>query len=365
MPAVKDYYQVLGVSETATAAEIKKAYRRLAKQYHPDANPNDQAAAERFKEISEAHAVLSDAEKRKKYDAMRKYGAFGTGRGTQGAGRGAGPMGGVRFEDLDLGGFGGFSGLGDIFSSIFGKGRRPATVEPIEIAVEVSFRAAALGGKVPVTVSVTEACPTCAGSGAAPGAKVVACQECGGRGSISFGQGGFAVNRPCPVCRGRGRVPTQPCGQCVGRGEVAVNKRLLVSVPPGTESGSKVRLKGQGQRNPNGGPAGDLIVTFDVTPDRFFRREGLDVLCSVPVNIAQAMLGTRLKVRTLDGRKVVLRVPPGTQPGQKFRIRGQGIERNGRKGDQLVEVEVQVPGKLTKEQEKLVKQLAEEANLKY
>lgn len=362
MPGVKDYYQVLGVSEAATPAEIKKAYRRLAKQYHPDANPNDQAAAERFKEISEAHAVLSDAEKRKKYDTMRKYGAF-SGRGA-GAPRG-GATGGIRFEDLDLGGFGGFSGIGDIFSSIFGKGRRAATVEPIEITVEVSFRAAALGGKVPVTVSVTEACPTCGGTGAAPGAKVVACQECAGRGTISFGQGGFAVNRPCPVCRGRGRVPTQPCGQCAGRGEVAVNKRLLVSVPAGTESGSKVRLKGQGQRNPNGGAPGDLIVTFEVKPDRFFRRDGLDVICNVPVNVAQAMLGTKLKVRTLDGRKVVLRVPPGTQPGQKFRLRGQGIERNGRKGDQLVEVEVQLPEKLTKEQESLVKKLADDAGLRY
>ncbi|MGD2135220.1 MAG: J domain-containing protein, partial [Gemmatimonadales bacterium] len=233
------------------------------------------------------------------------------------------------------------------------------------VSVEIPFRTAALGGKVPVTIGVTEACPTCGGSGAAPGASVNPCQECGGRGTVTFGQGGFAVTRPCPACRGRGKVPTEPCPRCAGQREVSVNKRLLVTVPPGTDTGQKVRLKGQGQRPPDGGAPGDLIVSFQVQPDRFFRREGLDLVCTVPVNVAQAALGSNLKVRTIDGRRVVLRIPPGTQPGRKFRVRGHGIEKNGRKGDQLVEITVTVPEELTAEQEEALKAFADKAGLKY
>lgn len=368
MPAVKDYYQVLGVTEGASTDEIKKAYRRLAKKYHPDANPSDTSAAERFKEISEANGVLSDPEKRKQYDTMRKLGAFGAGR-RGGAGRPGGTS--FRFEDFDFGGgsggpFGGFGGLGDLFSSIFGRGKRSGeAVEPIEMTVEVPFRVAALGGKVPITVNVSEACPTCGGSGAAPGAKVDVCSECQGRGAVSFGQGTFAVNRPCPACRGLGRVPSQPCPRCVGQGEVTVPKRILVSVAPGTDAGQKVRLRGQGQRHQSGGPAGDLLVTFAVKPDRFFRRDGHNLHCTVHLNLAQAALGTKIKVRTIDGKHVVLRIPPGTQPGRKLRVRGQGIERNGRRGDQFVEIDVKLPDKLTPEQERLLKEFAEVSNLKY
>lgn len=363
MAAAKDYYQVLGVGSGASEAEIKKAYRRLAKKYHPDANPNDKSAADRFKEVSEAYSVLSDAEKRKQYDRMRKFGAFGGAGGPFRSRSGAST--GSRFEEVDLGGFSGFGGLGDLFSSIFGRGKRSPAAEPIEVTVEIPFRTAALGGKVPVTVGVTEACPACGGSGAAPGASVNTCQECSGRGTVTFGQGGFAVTRPCPACRGRGKVPSEPCPRCAGQGEVSVNKRLLVAVPPGTDTGHKVRLKGQGQRRPDGGPSGDLIVTFQVQPDRFFRREGLDLVCTVPVNVAQAALGSKLKVRTIDGRRVVLRIPPGTQPGRKFRVRGHGIEKNGRKGDQLVEIAVTVPEALTPEQEQALKAFADKAGLKY
>lgn len=368
MAPAKDYYQVLGVSEKASADEIKKAYRKLAKQYHPDANPNDSRAAERFKEISEANSVLSDPEQRKKYDMMRKFGAFAG--GPRSWGTRAGKAGAPKFEDFDLGGFAqggfsGFGGLGDIFSSIFGKGKRSGTVEPIEQVVEVPFKVAALGGKVTVSVPVTEACPTCGGSGAAPGAQVSTCQECGGRGTVSFGQGGFAVTRPCPACRGRGRVASQPCPKCSGQGEVSINKQLRVTVPPGTDSGHKVRLKGQGQRSATGGRPGDLIVTFQVKPDRFFRRDGLDIYCTVPLNLAQAALGTKLQVRTIHGQKVVLRIPPATQPGRKLRIRGQGIERNGKQGDQFVEIAVTIPESLTPEQEEALKNFAAAADLKY
>ena len=263
--------------------------------------------------------------------------------------------------------FGDFGGLGDIFSSIFGRGGRQAEprAESLEAVVEVPFRVAALGGKITVTIPVTDSCPTCAGSGGAPGASWSTCPECGGRGTISFGQGGFAVNRPCPQCRGRGRIPSQPCPTCRGAGDVRTEKRVAITVPPATESGSRIRLRGQGERAPAGGAVGDLIITFQVQPDRFFRREGLDLVCEVPLNLAQATLGTRLRVRTLDGKKVMLRIPPGTQPGRKFRIKGQGLEKNGRRGDQLVGVQVTVPDELTPEQQDLMKRFAESSGMSY
>jgi molecular chaperone DnaJ len=364
MAPAKDYYQVLGVSDKASADEIKKEYRSLAKQYHPDANPNNKAASERFKEISEAYSVLSDPDQKKKYDTMRKFGAFAGGPRSWGSRPGR--AGSTKFEDMDLGGLSGLGGLGDIFSSIFGKGgKRSGEVEPIEQTVEIPFKVAALGGKVPITIPVTEACPTCGGSGAAPGAQVSTCQECGGRGTVSFGQGGFAVNRPCPACRGRGRVASQACGRCAGGGEVSIDKKLRVTVPPGTDSEHKVRLKGQGQRNPTGGRPGDLIVTFKVKADRFFRRQGLDIHCTIPLNFAQAALGTKLQVRTIHGRKVVVKIPPATQPGRKLRIKGQGVERNGRKGDQFVEIAVKIPENLTPEQQELLEKFAAKADLKY
>src|SRR6266704_45899 len=361
MAAAKDYYQVLGVPETATVDEIKKAFRRLAKQYHPDRNPNNAQAAERFKEINEAQDVLSDPAKRKRYDQVRRYGAYAGAGGARGTGAGAqGP--GVDFDLSDLGSFG---GLGDLFSSIFGRrsaegGGRADDEDEIETTVTIPFRVAALGGKVPVTLPMAEVCPTCSGSGAAPGATLSTCPECRGRGVISFGQGGFAVNRPCPVCRGRGRVPSERCHTCGGSGEVRVEKRLVITVPAGTEDGTKLRLRGQGTKG-----KGDVVVVLQVEADHFFRRDGLDVIATVPINVAQAMLGTKIKVKTLDGRRVVLRIPPGTQHGQKFRIAGQGIEKNGRRGDQYVEVQVTLPEHLTPEQEAALKAFAEKTGLKY
>jgi molecular chaperone DnaJ len=370
MASQKDYYQVLGVAESASVDDIKKAFRRLAKQHHPDRNPNNPQAVERFKEINEAHDVLSDPEKRKKYDQLRRYGAF-AGRGGPGGtwgpggpggpgGAGGSPRGGeTEFDFSDLGSFG---GLGDIFSTIFG--RRSGSAEPdteeIETTVTIPFRVAALGGKVPITLTVTEVCPTCGGRGAAPGATISTCPECKGRGTVSFGQGGFAVTRPCPVCRGKGTVPSQRCGTCQGAGEVQVEKRLLITVAPGTDDGTRVRLKGQGARG-----RGDIVVQFQIEPDRFFRREGLDIYCTVPINLAQAMLGSRIKVKTLEGKRVVLRVPSGTQHGQKFRIPAQGIEKNGRRGDQYVEIQVEIPEKLSAEEEAAMRAFAEKAGMKF
>ena len=374
----KDFYAVLGVSASATQDEIKKQYRKLAARYHPDKNPNDPKAADRFKEISEAYQVLGDAERRKQYDQMRQLGAFsgfggarsGARPGTSASGAGPG-AGSFRFEDLgDLGGLG---GLGDIFSSMFGGGtgstrarsRGPERGQDVEMQLEVPFREAALGGKIPVELEVNEECPTCHGSGAAPGAKMQTCPECSGRGTISFGQGGFAVQRPCPMCLGRGQIPTERCPTCAGVGEVRTRKKVLITVPPGTENGTRMRLKGQGGRGQHNGPTGDLVITFQVEADRFFRREGLDVIAPIPINIAQATLGSRISVRTLDGKRVAIRIPPGTANGKRFRVRGQGIEKDGQKGDLIVQVDVQVPEKLTEDQERAMREFAEAGGMKY
>ncbi len=377
--AQQDYYAVLGVPASASQDEIKKQYRKLAAKHHPDKNPNDPKAADTFKAISEAYQTLGDAEKRKQYDQMRQLGAFGgfggapRGAGTRSAG---GPSAGgpnVRFEEFDIGGLG---GLGDIFSSMFGGGgartggagarpRGPQRGQDVESTLEIPFRTAALGGKVPVELDLNEECPTCHGTGAAPGARLVTCEECKGRGTISFGQGGFAVNRPCPVCLGRGQVPTERCPTCAGAGEVRTRRKVSITVPAGVDTGTKIRLKGQGGKGTKNGPPGDLLITFNVAPDRFYKREGTDLIAPVPINIAQATLGSRVSVKTLDGTKVAIRIPPGTASGKRFRVRGQGIEKDGTKGDLIVQVEVAVPEKLTPEQEEAMKAFAEAGGMKY
>src|SRR3954466_14820030 len=377
MPQKKDFYSVLGVGSNASQDEIKKAYRKLAKKYHPDANASDAKAAERFKEISEANNVLGDADKRKQYDEMRRLGAFSGGfggfngggaRSRSGAGTGPGGQT-INFEDFDIGGLG---GLGEIFSSMFGggspkgpKSRGPEKGQTVETTLNIPFHTAARGGKVPINLEVAEECDTCHGSGAAPGAQLRICPECNGRGVVSFGQGGFAVNRPCPVCLGRGQVPTEPCPTCRGTGEVRARRKVLINVPPGVDTGSKIRLKGQGGKGTQNGPPGDLIITFSVLPDKFYRRDGLDVIATVPLNIAQATLGTKISVRTLDGKKVAIKIPQGTASGKRFRVRGQGIEKAEKKGDLIVEVSIQVPDKLSEEQERMMKEFAASGGLKY
>lgn len=365
----RDFYRILGVAENATPDEIKKAYRKLAKQYHPDANPNDAAAADRFKELSEAHSVLSDDAKRKQYDQMRKFGGLGGFR--PGAGRpGAGAPGGGQtftFDDLDIGG----GGIGDIFGSIFGRGRGarpgggPERGENIEYAVEIPFRTAVRGGKVTLQVPVTEDCPTCSGSGAAPGATITTCAECQGRGTVTFGAGSFGVTRPCPACAGKGKVPSQPCPTCSGAGQVRRTRAVNVTVPAGVDDGSKLRLAGQGERGAAGGPPGDLVLTFRVEADSFFSRDGLNVECTIHVNLAQAVLGSKVKVRTVDGQYVVLKVPAGTQPGRRFRIPGMGVEKSGRRGDQFVKVQVDVPETLDETARQEFEEFASAAGMRH
>jgi molecular chaperone DnaJ len=381
MAPTKDFYSVLGVGSGASQDEIKKAYRKLAKKFHPDANASDPKAAEKFKEISEANNVLGDVTKRKQYDEMRRLGAFdGGGFGGFGGGRSSRSTGGysgagggaqnINFQDFDIGGLG---GLGDLFSSMFGGGetrqstrqRGPEKGQSVEATLEIPFRTAARGGKVPIELEVSEECSTCHGSGAAPGAALKICPECNGRGVISFGQGGFAVNRTCPVCLGRGQIPTEPCPTCHGTGEVRVKRKVLINVPPGVDTGSKIRLKGQGGKGPQNGPPGDLIITFNVLPDKFYKRDGLDVIATVPLNIAQATLGTKISVKTLDGKKVAIKIPPGTPSGKRFRVRGQGIQKGEKKGDLIVEVSIQVPEKLSEEQERMMREFAESGGLKY
>ncbi len=379
----KDFYAVLGVSEKATADEIKKQYRRLAKQYHPDSNKGEAKAAERFKEISEANNVLGDTKKRKQYDEMRRLGAFGDfarrpGGGPTGGYRGAAwpgarsgagtPPPGYKFEDFDVGGFG---GLGDLFSSMFGgaaprqRASEPEKGQSVETTLDVPFRVAVVGGKVSIELEVNEECAACSGSGAALGAKVSACPECGGRGSISFGQGSFASVRPCPMCLGKGALPSEKCATCEGRGEKRQRKTVKIMVPPGTDTDSKLRLKGHGGRGARGGAPGDLMITFKVEPDKFYSRDGLDLIAHVPVNVAQATLGSKVSVKTLDEKKVTIAIPAGTPSGKRFRVRGQGIEKDGTKGDLLVEVRVDAPAELSDEAKAAMEAFAAKAGLKY
>jgi molecular chaperone DnaJ len=380
--AQKDYYKILGVTENATQDEIKKAYRKLAKKFHPDANPDDQQAAEKFKEVNEAHEVLSDAKKRKQYDDLRHfahagYGAGGFGQGfdmgdilSQFARRGSpGGHTGRTFTFEDLGGIG---DLGDLFSNIFDRGGRfrqqrygPRGGQDLYAEVEVPFDVAAKGGNTVITVAKEDACDRCGGTGAEPGAKVEKCPQCGGAGTISVSQGGFAVSRPCPRCYGRGEIVSQPCTRCGGTGQVAATKRLSVKIPAGTPDSGKIRLRGQGHAGSAGGQPGDLIIKVRVAPHRFFKRKGADIYCDVTVNIAQAVLGSKLRVRTLNDKRVVLKIPPGTQPGTTFRLKGLGVACDSGNGDQYVTVGVDIPKKLTPEDRKLFEQFAASLKLKH
>ncbi len=371
----KDFYQVLGVAEKASQDEIKKSYRKLAKKHHPDANPGDASAAERFKEIGEAYSVLSDPAKRKQYDQMRKFGGLGFGGGRAGPAPGAGFGGpgadpGFSFDDLQ----GGFGNISDLFSSLFDLGKKGQAGgtrtgkqkgHNVEYVVEIPFLTAVRGGKVSVDVAITEDCATCGGDGAKPGTSLRKCDECNGAGTVSFGQGGFAVKRPCPACFGRGKIPESPCDSCHGRGAIRQSRKIQINVRPGVDTGSKVRLSGQGERGRAGGPPGDLILTYKVKPHRFFARKGLDIYVTVPINIVQATLGSKIRVRTISDKKVVLRIPKGTQSGTKFRIRGQGIRKDERVGDQYVEVVVQVPEKLSDEEQAAMQEFAEASGLKH
>ncbi|MBA3583903.1 MAG: molecular chaperone DnaJ [Gemmatimonadetes bacterium] len=368
--AAKDYYQTLGVSDGASADEIKKSYRKLARKYHPDANPNDATAEERFKEISAAYQVLSDPEKRRQYDQMRKAGAAGFGGFRPGGPGAGGDWQSIDLEDLQ--GMGGLGGLGDLFASMFGgRGRAQGPAAQTrrrgadrQVEVRVAFATAARGGEISVSVPLEEECPRCGGKGAEPGTPVQTCPQCGGSGQVSLVQGGFAVQRPCPRCYGRGTLVETPCRECGGDGSVTRQRQIKVKIPAGTEDGERIRLRGKGEPGQAGGPPGDLYLTVRVREDRFFRREGLNVLCTVPINAVQAMLGTKIRVRTIHGTKLELGIPAGTQSGTRFRLREQGVRQGDRVGDQYVEIAITVPEELSDEERHLVEELGQRPSFK-
>ena len=354
----KDFYRVLGVSKGSSSDEIKKAYRKLAQQNHPDANPGDQAAEERFKDISEAYATLSDAEQRREYDQLRQMvdsGGF-RGFGTPG---GAGGFGGgqrVRVEDLGdlLGGMGG--GLGDLF----GFGNRvpsgPQRGADLAADLNLSFEDAVAGVTTSVAVQGEASCRTCRGSGAEPGTAIETCPVCGGSGMTAQSQGFFSMTQPCRNCAGSGRIVQQTCHTCGGRGTEVRSRTFNVKIPAGVRDGATVRLKGKGSPGRNGGPAGDLLVKTRVASHSIFKRKGDDLTVRVPVTFTEATLGAQIEIPTMDG-SVRLKVPAGTKSGKTFRVKGRGVDRpRGRKGDLLATVEVVVPTKLSRDAKRALKE---------
>ena len=352
--AEKDYYAALGVPKDAPTADIKKAYRKLATELHPDKNPGDAAAEERFKSVSEAYDVLSDDTKRREYDDARRL--FG-------GGRGAGP-GGFSFDLGDLLGNGGGGGFGDVLGGLFGQqgrrsgGRAPRRGADVEAEVTLSFVDALRGATVPLRLTTTGACETCRGSGAAPGTSPTTCPVCSGAGVTSRNQGGFAFAEPCTGCRGTGRIVETPCPTCSGAGQTRSERVLNVRIPAGVDEGQRVRLAGRGQAGERGGPAGDLLVAVHITPHPVFGRRGDALTLTVPVTYPEAALGAQVQVPTLDG-PVTLKVPAGTTTGRTFRVRGRGVpKKDGTAGDLLVTVEVAVPQRMSAESREALERYA-------
>jgi molecular chaperone DnaJ len=354
----KDYYQVLGVPKNATATEIKKAYRKLAQQHHPDANPGNPSAEERFKEISAAYDVVGDPDKRAQYDQVREMAASGFGAGGPGgAGFGGFPGGArVRFEDL--------GDLGDLFGGLFGGagGRvraQPARGADLEADVTIDFDEAIEGTTVPVKLTGPAPCETCHGSGAAPGTSATTCSRCGGAGAVAVNQGPFQMSQTCPRCHGSGRVVESPCPTCRGSGSRRRTRSFQVRVPPGVRDGAKIRLSGRGEPGPAGGQPGDLFVGVRVRPHAFFGRKGSDLLIELPLTYPEAALGANVQVPTMDG-PVTMKIPAGTPSGKTFRLKGKGAPKRGGRGDLLVTVGVEVPQRLSKQEKRLLKELQDQ-----
>jgi molecular chaperone DnaJ len=348
----KDFYKVLGVSKDASADEIKKSYRKLARRNHPDSNRGDPGAEERFKSISEAYSVLSDPEKRKAYDEQRSlFGGAGGFRFPQG---GTAPGGGTTFDLGDLFGQSGNGGLGDILGGIFTGSRTRTTMQPrrgadVETEASIDFEQAVGGVTVPLRMTSDTPCPACSGTGARSGTVPKVCPTCEGTGMQTTSQGGvFAMTEPCRQCRGRGLIVEDPCPVCHGSGRGTSTRTMQVRIPAGVKDGQRIRLRGKGAPGERGGPAGDLFVTVHVHPHQLFGRKGDNLTLTVPVTFEEAALGAEIKVPTLGGAPVTLKVPPGTPNGRTFRIRGRGAtRRDGTKGDLLASVEVVVPKELS------------------
>lgn len=359
----RDYYEVLGINKGASADEIKKAYRALAKKYHPDMNPGDKDAEVKFKEVNEAYAVLSDEEKKRIYD---QYGHAGLDGSAGFGGAGAGGFSGG-FSNFD------FGDIGDIFSSFFGGGassgsssRRngPIRGEDIAYRITLSFEEAAFGCKKDISYNRIERCSDCGGSGAEKGTSAETCPQCHGTGQIRVTQktmlGMMQTTRPCDACRGTGKIIKTPCKNCNGKGYVKVTKKLSISIPAGIDDGERVGVTGQGNEGRNGGSAGDLVIVVNVRPHSIFKRDGYNLYCEVPITYSEAALGAELSIPTLEG-DVKYTIPEGTQTGTRFTIRGSGIQipRSQRKGDLIFTVNVEVPKNLNENQKELLRQFAE------
>ncbi|MDY0249109.1 MAG: molecular chaperone DnaJ [Pseudomonas sp.] len=343
--AKRDYYEVLGAERTATAAELKKAYRRLAMKFHPDRNPDDKDAEEKFKEANEAYEVLSDEDKRAAYD---RHGHAGVDPQMGGGGHG----GGGNFSDV----------FGDVFSDFFGGGGAggrggPQRGNDLRYTMELDLEEAVRGTTVSIRVPTLVDCKTCKGTGAKKGTSPVTCTTCNGMGQVRMQQGFFAVQQTCPRCHGSGKMVTDPCGDCHGQGRVEEEKTLSVKVPAGVDTGDRIRLSGEGEAGTLGGPSGDLYVVVNVRPHAIFQRDGRDLYCEVPISFADAALGGELEVPTLNGR-VKLKIPEGTQTNKLFRLRGKGVTpvRGGGVGDLMCRVAVETPVKLDKRQRELLEE---------
>jgi molecular chaperone DnaJ len=343
----RDYYEVLGVGRHASDEELKSAYRKLALKYHPDRNPDDKDAEEKFKEAAEAYEVLRDREKRGVYDQFGHAGLEGTGFSGFGG-----------FEDI-------FSSFGDIFEDFFSFGSRGRSRSRVQRGADLrydltlSFMDAAFGTETEIEVSKLETCPDCGGNGCEPEHRPESCRQCGGSGQITRSQGFFTVRTSCPVCRGHGQVITHPCPKCRGNGQQQVSKRVAVKIPAGVDNGSRLRLSGEGEPGAHSGPPGDLYVFIHVQPHEFFERRDNDVICQVTLSFVQAALGDKISVPTLDGSKT-LEIPKGTQPGDVFSLHGEGIPslRTRKRGDQIIQVMIKTPTNLSKKQEDLLREFA-------
>ncbi len=344
----RDYYEILGVDRSASDEEVKKSYRRLAMQYHPDRNPGDKKAEEKFKEAAEAYEVLRDAEKRKIYDRYGHEGINGTGfRGFSG------------FDDI-------FTNFSDIFEDVFGfTGARTRTRSAVRQGADlrydlkISFMDAVKGTTTQIDLEKFERCAECSGTGAAAGTQPESCPRCAGRGTVTQSSGFFTISTTCPQCRGAGRVIKNPCKACFGTGKARSRKTVSLRIPAGVETGSRLRLRGEGEEGDFGGPSGDLYVFLHVEPHEFFERDGYDILCQVPVSITQAALGATIEVPTVEGKES-LKIPRGTQSGRVFRMKGKGVAhlKGLGRGDQVVQVLVKIPTNLTRKQEELLKEFA-------